>query len=247
MKWVFALLAVAFAVGFVVFGVGTGTGGGNVGDFLRDLFGGSSTNTKSVADALGDVEDNPNDPDALHTLANAYQQAGQTKDAATTLEKYVALKPADGDALRQLANLYARLAALSNQRASDLAGQGLSQSFSAQAYTFPGTSGFLGALGDDPVDQAVTARQQASASEAGNQATRWLEKEASAFERLAKAAPTDSTILIQLAQAAGSAGQTEKAIEAYQKYLDVDPTGAYADVAKRQLEQLQGINDVVTG
>ena len=41
-KWVFLLLAIAFAVGFVAFGVGTGVGGTSIGDVLRDIFSSSS-------------------------------------------------------------------------------------------------------------------------------------------------------------------------------------------------------------
>ena len=81
-KWVFASLAAVFAISFIFFGVGTGVSGGSVGDFLRDLFGGNGTETQSVADALGKVEDNPNDAAAVLALAGAYQRAGQTRDAA---------------------------------------------------------------------------------------------------------------------------------------------------------------------
>ena len=41
-KWVFLLLAIAFGVGFVAFGVGTGVGGTSIGDVLRDIFSSSS-------------------------------------------------------------------------------------------------------------------------------------------------------------------------------------------------------------
>jgi tetratricopeptide (TPR) repeat protein len=246
-KWVFAALAVIFAVGFVVFGVGTGVSGGNIGDFLRDLFGGDGAEAASVADALDNVQDNPDDPEALRELANAYQAAGQTRDAATTLEQFVELQPNDPNALRQLATLYERQASLANQRASALLGQGIGQSFSAEAWTFPGTSGFLGALGENPIDDAVTNQRSASASAAGNEATRWLEKAVTAYERLVEADPSNTTALIQLAQTAASAGQTDAAIDAFERYLEVDPTGAYAEAAKRQLENLQGNEDVVTG
>ena len=78
--------------------------------FPARLFGGGGTETQSVADALGNVEDNPNDAAAVLALAGAYQRAGQTRDAASTLENYVKLQPKDADALRQLATLYQRLA-----------------------------------------------------------------------------------------------------------------------------------------
>ena len=42
-KWVFLLLAIAFGIGFVAFGVGTGVSGTSLGDVLRDLIGQQNT------------------------------------------------------------------------------------------------------------------------------------------------------------------------------------------------------------
>ena len=247
-KWVFASLAAVFAISFIFFGVGTGVSGGSVGDFLRDLFGGGSTDTQSVEDALGKVEDNPNDVAAALALAGAYQRAGQTEDAARTLENYVKLQPKDTDALRQLATLYQRLATQSDQRASALMNQGLGQSISTTAWSFPDGSGFLGAVGDNPIDEAVTARLSASATAASDETTQWLKKAVTAYDGLVKADPSNTTALIQLGQAAANAGENETAIDAFERYLELDPQGAYAEPAKRELENLkQGNTDVVTG
>ena len=244
----FASLAAVFAISFIFFGVGTGVSGGSVGDFLRDLFGGNGTETQSVADALGKVEDNPNDAAAVLALAGAYQRAGQTRDAASTLENYVKLQPKDTDALRQLATLYQRLATESDQRASALMDQGLGQSIANTAWSFPETSGFLGAVGENPIDEAVTSRLTAGATEAGDESTGWSKKAVTAYDRLVKADPSNTTALIQLGQAAANAGQNETAIDAFERYLELDPEGAYAEPAQRALENLeQGSTDVVTG
>ena len=62
-KWVFLLLAIAFALGFVAFGVGTGVGGTSIGDVLRDIF--SSSGGGQDLDSLKqDAAKNPNDPNA---------------------------------------------------------------------------------------------------------------------------------------------------------------------------------------
>ena len=243
----FASLAAVFAISFIFFGVGTGVSGGSVGDFLRDLFGGGSTDTQSVEDALGKVEDNPNDVAAALALAGAYQRAGQTEDAARTLENYVKLQPKDTDALRQLATLYQRLATQSDQRAAALMNQGLGQSISTTAWSFPDGSGFLGAVGDNPIDEAVTARLSAGATAASNETTQWLKKAVTAYDGLVKADPSNTTALIQLGQAAANAGENETAIDAFERYLELDPEGAYAEPAKRELENLKQGNDVVTG
>ena len=88
----------------------------------------------------------------------------------------------------------------------------------------------------------------AGATEAGDQSTQWSAKAVTAYERLVKADPSNTTALIQLGQAAANAGQNETAIDAFERYLELDPEGAYAEPAKRALENLeQGSTDVVTG
>src|SRR6266487_6408243 len=45
-KWMFVLLALVFAIGFVAFGVGSGsTGVGGIGDIFNSVFGGSTSGT----------------------------------------------------------------------------------------------------------------------------------------------------------------------------------------------------------
>jgi tetratricopeptide (TPR) repeat protein len=247
-KWVFALLAAVFAIGFVVFGVGTGVSGANLSDFFSDIFGGGSDDAPAIADALEAVEENPNDSEAVLDLATAYREAGQNRDAAETLEKYVALEPADAAALRQLTAVYLRLASESNQNASVLlTSRGSGGSFSAQAYSFPEGSGFFGALGENPVEDAVDSGYTRAASQLGNEATGFHEKRMVAFEKLAAATPDDPTVLYQLAGAASAAQQPDKAIDALERYLEADPNGEYAASAQEALDQLTGTTDVVTG
>jgi hypothetical protein len=50
-KWVFLLLAIAFGIGFVAFGVGTGVGGTSIGDVLRDIIG-----QQNAAGSLDDAQ-----------------------------------------------------------------------------------------------------------------------------------------------------------------------------------------------
>ncbi len=105
-KWVFLLLAVFFAFGFVAFGVGAG--GSGIGDYFADLFNRNSvaSGQPSVEDAQKKVAENPNDPKARLELANALQAAKRPEDAIKELERYVALRPKDANALQQLGALY---------------------------------------------------------------------------------------------------------------------------------------------
>src|SRR5262245_25812705 len=74
--WVFVLLALSFAVGFVVFGVGSG-GGLGLGAILQGSGGGSSG--PSVSDAQGKIK--KGDLVAYKELADAYRQDGNLEQA----------------------------------------------------------------------------------------------------------------------------------------------------------------------
>ena len=100
----FVFLVVVFAAGFVVFGVGSG-GGGGLGDILQGSGGGSSTGP-SVSKALSRIDKNPNDAPAYKQLAQAYQNDGKIDQAIPPLERYTKLRPRDADALNQLGALY---------------------------------------------------------------------------------------------------------------------------------------------
>src|ERR671936_494967 len=79
-KWVFLLLAIAFAIGFVAFGVGTGVSGTSIGDVLRDIIGKQSAGG-SLDDAREEALAHPQDAEAQLAYANALQTAGQTHEA----------------------------------------------------------------------------------------------------------------------------------------------------------------------
>jgi hypothetical protein len=76
---VYLVLAIILGGGLVLFGVGTGTGGGG----LLNAFGGGSSNQKQVVssdekDALKAVKANPNDPNGYAQLVQArWTSAGQ--------------------------------------------------------------------------------------------------------------------------------------------------------------------------
>src|SRR5438552_1479953 len=72
-KVMYVLLALAFGIGFVAFGVGSGSTG--IGDILRGNFGGGGTSTSSRIKApQKKIAHNPNDMTAYVTLSGFYQQ-----------------------------------------------------------------------------------------------------------------------------------------------------------------------------
>ena len=100
-KWVFIFLALSFAVGFVVFGVGSG-GGAGLGDLLQGGGGGSSG--PSVSDAQGKIK--KGDLVAYKELADAYRQDGKVDQAISAGEQYLKVRPNDYDYMRTVAGDY---------------------------------------------------------------------------------------------------------------------------------------------
>jgi tetratricopeptide (TPR) repeat protein len=243
-KWVFVVLAAAFAIGFVAFGVGAG--GTGFGDAISDFFGGGS-DVPSIQEAQQAVDENPNDTEALLDLANAYQADRQYAKAAEALERYNELSPQDVDALRQLANVYAQRATLLNQEAGALQASSQSGSFSQVAFSQPGTSGFLGALGDNPIDHALSGDTSARVAELADQVTVAYKDQAGVYERISKLTPDDPSIYLQLGQAATQGDETDLAVTAFERFLELAPDDPSAAAVKEQLEFLTADVENTTG
>jgi len=103
-KWMFVLLALVFAGGFVFFGVGSGQGG--LGDVLQGWLGnGSSASGPSISKLEQQTRENPKDANAFHELGRAFAADQKTDKAIAALERYTALKPRDAGALQELGSL----------------------------------------------------------------------------------------------------------------------------------------------
>ncbi len=233
-KPIFLFLAVAFALSFIILGVGSGNG------FLGDIFqgsGGGDSAIESVDDAKREVAENPGDPAALEALAEAHLAAAEPLEAAAALEQYVELAPDDADALQLLASIYAQEAQEARSLRGELQLEALTGSFQANVYTFPGSNGFIGALGEDPIEQAVSNRVAARAEEALDEASELYAKQIPVYERLIELAPAEAFLYVQLGEAADNAGEGAKSQAAYRKYLELEPEGPYAEAVKTQLAQ----------
>src|SRR5205823_9806808 len=66
-KWVFVFLALVFALGFVFFGVGSGSTG--ISDVLQNFFTGSSSSGASASSLRKKAEQHPNQAQPWHALA----------------------------------------------------------------------------------------------------------------------------------------------------------------------------------
>lgn len=236
-KWVFLLLAVFFAFGFVAFGVGAG--GSGIGDYFADLFNRNSvaSGQPSVEDAQKKVAENPNDPKARLDLANAFQAAKRPEDAIKELERYVTLRPKDADVLQQLGALYDQRA-LSARRELAAAQAGAPGSAFGQDIANP-NSPFSQALGQG----AINDIEQQQSSELQNRAiaaiTAAYTKEADVYQRLIKLRPDDPSLLLTLGQVEYFSGDTNAAVAAYERFLELAPDDPSAPLVKQELKRLK--------
>lgn len=230
----FVFLAAVFAVGFVIFGVGSSVPGG-VADVLR----GGGTGGPSVSDARKNAEKRPDDPAAQREYARALQQDGQTDAAIAPLERYTRLRPADVDALRELAGLYLAKAGQLRDRAA--AAQADTQAANPGSDFLPPPSSPLGqALARRPVADALAGRTNERFNRAYTAMQAAFADAKRAYGRIAARQPEDPTVQIQLADAALNSGDTATALAAYKRFLKLAPEDPSASLVREQVKQLQG-------
>ncbi len=234
-KWMFVFLALAMGLGFVVFGIGSDQGTG-IGDILRDG-GGASNGSLSVGEAREQLAEKPDSAPAKLALATALQEEGQTTEAITVLTDYVAQRPKDEDALRELAGLHLG-------RANAFAQEAQLVQVRASYLTFGSTFSNPLQLGEgaavtDPIDDAIATQLSAQINAAYTRAQTSFQQAEQTYDRLAAVAPRDPNVQLELAQAAQQSGNTPKAISAYERFLELAPDDPSAPIVKQQVEQLK--------
>ena len=248
-KWAFVLLALVFALGFVFFGVGSGSTG--ISDALQTAFnfGGTSGGT-SISKAQKKTEKHPQDAQAWRDLATAYEQKQRTQDAVNALERYTALKPKDESGLAELAAQYGQLA---QKYSSDYAAAQAQAVVSPGAAFAPPSSTPLGkAFSDssalkDPIAAAVQdlVAQKTNAAYSSYQAA---QRNAEAtYKKIVALNPNDATSQIQLGQAAQAANDTATAIAAFEKFIKLAPSDPLTPQVKSALKQLKGTSAASSG
>ncbi len=232
-KWVFLFLAVAFGLGFVGFGVGAG--GIGFGDVLRGT--GGSSGVPSASDAQKRIDENPKDAQAFRDLATALQTDEKTDAAIEALESFVALRPKDVAALRDLAGLYLTQATDAQRRAQ------LAELRASYLATGATVAGFIQLGGKpldvDPISSAVSSVISEGSSAAFADTQEAAGKYIDTYKRIAAAATSKPDGQIELAQAAEQIGDLSTAIVAYETFLDLAPEDPTAPDVKRRLKQLR--------
>ena len=246
-KIIYVLLALVFAIGFVAFGVGSGSTG--IGDILRgNIFGGGGSTSSRIKDQQKKIDANPRDIQAYLTLASFYQQDNKGSQAVSTLERAAKVQPKNLDVLNALARTY-RGQAEATQNTWATAENAMAESnLSPPGLEANSTLGQ--ALTSDPLSQQL----KTSASDAYFKMTSAFTKTEDAYKRIATAArgtAQEPTTQLQLASVAieaiqttglsGGTGDVKIAIAAYKRYLKLEPNGVSAKQAKQTLAQLQAL------
>jgi cytochrome c-type biogenesis protein CcmH/NrfG len=242
-KWMFVLLALVFALGFVFFGVGSGSTG--ITDALQNAFSfGHSSGGTSVSKLQKKVAKNPRDATAWRDLATALEQKQKTKDAVDALERYTALRPSDQGALAELAAQYSNLATTYSNDYAAAQAETVSASTPGDVFAPPASTPFGKAFSDpnalkDPISAAVSALTSSKQQTAYTNYLDAQRKAEGVYRRLVKLNPRDATTQIQLGQAAQAAQDTPTAIAAFEKFLKLAPTDPLAAQVKQALKSLR--------
>lgn len=236
----FVVLAVVFALGFVVFGVGSGSTG--ISSALQNAFSFGGSSGPSISSLQSKVAKNPKDAAGWRNLATAYEQKHQTQNAIGALQHYTQLKPKDSSGLQELATEYTSLANTYNTQAqnAEIAAEtaNLSPIFLPPSKTTLGKAFTSTGPLRDPISNSNAGTANTAAQNLINQLTQ-VEAEAEAtFKKLAALTPSDASIQIQLGQAAQAANDTTTAIAAYKKFLKLAPTDPLAPQVRSVLQQL---------
>ncbi|MDQ2910917.1 MAG: hypothetical protein M3R39_07885 [Actinomycetota bacterium] len=234
-KWVFVFLALVFGVGFVAFGVGSGSTG--ISDVLRgNFFGGGTSASSQVKDKQKAIAHNPKDISAYLDLAGIYQQDQKEAEALATLRKAEKVAPKDFDVLNRIAGIYSGQA-----EQKRLAAQDAQIVYFENTVSPPGldTSSALGqAILSDPYSDVLKTR----ANEAYSTMVSAFSKAESAYRRLAVAAAgtsQEANAQLQLAGAAQISGDTTAAVAAYTRFLKIAPDSPNALAVRQTLAQLK--------
>jgi len=244
-KWVFVLLAIVFAGGFVFLGVGSGSGIGDLlGGNFGDLFSGGTSVSGQIKKDRQKIAKNPNDVAAHRDLASALRGQGKTDEAIVAFNDLLKVRPKDQDALGQLAGLYLQKGDDARARAQSI--QQNAPTTSSTDFLPPSTTPIGKALastsdpltGFDPVNSALSNKVNTESSEAYQEMTSGYQSAVSTYQRLAVVTPADPTVQFQLAQAAEQAGETKTAIAAYKRFLKLAPDDPTAPAIRQRLKQL---------
>lgn len=234
-KWVFLLLALIFAVGFVVFGVGSGGGLGFLDIFNNN---GGTSSSPSETKARDRIKRNPKDAAAYQDLSSALQTKGDLRGAAAALATYTKLRPKNTDALASLAGLYT---ALGTRMQNTIA----TAQLQAQNNSFPTVVGGglqankQSVVGPNVIFQSLSDLTNTKLTDLYQKQQDDYNQAEVINKRIVRLNPKDANAQLNLGQAAQSAGDSKRAIAAYRRYIKLAPDDPTVPLVKRQIQAIQ--------
>jgi tetratricopeptide (TPR) repeat protein len=237
-KWVFVFLALVFAVGFVAFGVGSGSNG--LSDVLNgNFFGGGGSGTSSqIKDNEKKIERNPKNIEAYLSLSGLYQQEQQEDKAIAVLRKAATVAPKNVDVLNRLAGIYSGRAqqALTDAQTIQLE---IQDTQTLPPFVDP-TSNLGQAFSQDAYTQSLNTRLNEATTKATN-AFRTAEDAYKHVVTAAKGTSAEAGAQLQLGSIASSPvlADYSTAIAAFKRYLKLNPNGTNAAAVRSAIQQLQ--------
>ena len=234
-KWVFVFLALVFAIGFVAFGVGSGSTG--ISDILRgNFFGGGTSTGSQIKDKQKAIEQNPQDINAYLDLAGIYQQDQQEDKALATLRRAQKVAPNNFDVLNRIAGIYSGRAELARTDAQNAQIDYFNSTVSPPGLDPTTTLG--GAIANDTYSSSL----QQKFNEAYQKMVKEFSTAESAYRQLvaaSKGTSQEANAQLQLASAAQIAGDNPTAIDAYTRFLKIAPDSPNAQAVRQTLAQLK--------
>jgi tetratricopeptide (TPR) repeat protein len=237
-KWVYALLAMVFVVGFVIFGVGSGSTG--ISDALQNFFSRNSSTGASASSLQKKAEQHPQQAKLWHDLATKLEADGKLDDAIVALKRYTALRPKDQTVLQELASVYQRRATEFQQIYTDA--QTRSAILAPSSPFQPTSTSDLGkafASLTNPIQSAVTGEISTTTSTAYTQIIGLENDAVGVYQKLAKLSPRDAVTQLRLGQVAAGAGNSAVAIAAFKRFLKLAPDDPLAASTRKSLKQLE--------
>jgi tetratricopeptide (TPR) repeat protein len=234
-KWVFVFLALAFGLGFVLFGVGSGSSG--ITEAMQNLFQRSSGGSSSLSSLQKKAKEHPKRAQAWRDLATKLEQDQKIDRAIVALQHYIRLSPKDEGAIEEIAGMYTRRAGdyLTIYRQIQVE----SQLVSPNSAFRPAADSSLGkAFQDDPILKVQNDRLTTKANAALSKLGVLNSQSENSYKRLVKLAPSNATYQIQLAEVATNLGDKPTAIKAFKAFLKLAPNDSLAPRARQALKQL---------
>jgi tetratricopeptide (TPR) repeat protein len=229
-RWMFALLAVVFALTFA--GVGIGSGGGGLSQLYTGLFGGGGGSP--ITKAQDEIKKNP--AKGYRDLATAYETKSDNAQAMSALQSYLGIKKNDASAWSELGGL--ELAEGNRQVQLYSSAQQAAQTADPSAAFQPGGA-LASAAGTNPLYSGASQQASTAASSAYQQATNAYRAAVSDYQQASSLQPRNGGALELLASAAATAGNAPVAIKALKTYLRRFPNAADRSQVKTELKQFQ--------